>query len=113
MIADAHESSSIGPPFATCSITRKPGRAIVICRKTVLRYVEGSKIRGGYALIRMQTRDRDEGNWLLIKLRDEHVGALPGDLEEQPESVTTGRTVEDLGRSAGSRKPGTVRKRGR
>lgn len=57
---------------------------------------EGHKIRGGYALIRMQHPGQAKNNWLLIKLKDEHVGSLPTDLEDQPESVVTGRTLEDL-----------------
>ena len=44
----------------------------------------------------MQRPDQGRNNWLLIKLRDEHVGALPADLEDQPQSVATGRTLEDL-----------------
>ena len=59
-------------------------------------FFEGQKIKGGYALIRMERPDQSRNNWLLIKLKDEHVGALPADLEDRPESVATGRTLEDL-----------------
>jgi len=59
-------------------------------------FFEGHKVRGGYALIRMQRPGQARNNWLLIKLKDEHVGALPADLEDRPESVVTGRTLEDL-----------------
>ena len=61
-------------------------------------FFEGEKIKGGYALIRMQSSRTDKTNWLLIKLKDEYVGSLPEDLEEQGESVITGRTIQDLRR---------------
>ncbi len=66
-------------------------------------FLEGTRIRGGYALIRMHRADEEREDWLLIKLKDEHVGSLPGDLEDRPESVLTGRTVKDLKRPATSR----------
>jgi bifunctional non-homologous end joining protein LigD len=59
-------------------------------------FLEGSKVRGGYVLIRMDKPDEKRRHWLLIKLRDEYVGFLPADLDEQPRSVATGRTAEDL-----------------
>jgi len=57
---------------------------------------EGEKIKGGYALIQMQSQRTDKSNWLLIKLKDDYVGTLPEDLEEQGQSVTTGRTIRDV-----------------
>lgn len=57
---------------------------------------EGARIRGGYAMIRMHRTDDEREDWLLIKLKDEHAGSLPEDLEDAPESVLTGRTVKDL-----------------
>jgi DNA ligase D-like protein (predicted 3'-phosphoesterase) len=65
---------------------------------------EGTKIKGGYALIRMQSQRRDPSNWLLIKLKDEYVGSLPEDLEEQGQSVVTGRALQDL-RGSPRRRP--------
>jgi hypothetical protein len=62
-------------------------------------FFEGEKIKGGYALIQMQSPRTDKTNWLLIKLKDEYVGSLPEDLEDQSQSVTTGRTIRDLRRS--------------
>ncbi len=59
-------------------------------------FFEGEKIKGGYALIRMQSPRTDKTNWLLIKLKDDYVGSLPEDLEDQGQSVTTGRTIQDL-----------------
>jgi DNA ligase D-like protein (predicted 3'-phosphoesterase) len=57
-------------------------------------YLEGEKLRGGYALIR--TAGGKEEKWLLIKMDDEH--ARPGSdiTAERPESVESGRKVEEL-----------------
>jgi bifunctional non-homologous end joining protein LigD len=62
-------------------------------------FFEGEKIKGGYALIQMQSPRTDKSNWLLIKLKDDYVGTLPEDLEEEGQSVTTGRTIRDPRRS--------------
>ena len=62
--------------------------------------LEGDRIRGRYTLIRMHHADEEREDWLLIKLADEHVGSLPEDLEDQPESILTGRTIRDLKRFA-------------
>lgn len=61
-------------------------------------FFEGTKIKGGYALIRMQSPRTDKTNWLLIKRKDECVGSLPEDLDEAGQSVLTGRTIQDLRR---------------
>jgi hypothetical protein len=66
-------------------------------------FSEGEEIKGGYALIRMQSPGIGETNRLLIKFKDEHVGSLPEDLEEQGRSVTADRTIRDLRRSARQR----------
>ncbi len=47
----------------------------------------------------MQSPRSDKTNWLLIKVKDDHVGSLPDDWEDQGRSVTTGRTIRDLRRS--------------
>jgi bifunctional non-homologous end joining protein LigD len=65
---------------------------------------EGERIKGGYALVEMRKKDEDRRNWLLIKLKDEHVGSLPEDLEKEGESVATGRTIEDLKRASSKRR---------
>jgi len=46
----------------------------------------------------MQSPRTDKSNWLLIKLKDDYVGSLPEDLEDQGQSVHTGRTIRDLRR---------------
>lgn len=59
-------------------------------------WLEGRKLRGGWSLQRM--RDRD---WLLIKRRDEGADARRRPTSTQPESVLSGRTVEQVAAEAG------------
>ena len=73
--------------------------------------LHGSKLKGRWHLVHMRGRDKGgKENWLLIKVDDEYAttnGATEL-LEEQPRSVKTGRTVEDVagGKVRIKRKPG-------
>jgi bifunctional non-homologous end joining protein LigD len=68
-------------------------------RKGNLKFrLNGEKLHGGFALVKIKGRDaRDsEKTWLLIKERDEFVRPGYEITEARPESVTTGRTLEQI-----------------
>ena len=56
--------------------------------------LEGRKLRGRYALTRTDTEPRER--WLLVKVRDEEADARRDPVSTQPESVLTGRTIEQV-----------------
>ena len=58
--------------------------------------LHGEKLRGGFALQRTGRGDKAKPQWLLIKRRDDD--ARPGSdiVAEQPQSVVSGRTLDDL-----------------
>jgi bifunctional non-homologous end joining protein LigD len=61
--------------------------------------LHGEKLSGRWHLVRMAKKPRDKKeNWLLIKGEDEHARTpdMPDILEERPESVKTGRVVEEV-----------------
>ena len=57
-------------------------------------WLEGQKLRGGYSLNRI-AKGEDE-RWLLVKRRDEEADARRNPVSTQPESVLSGRTIEDV-----------------
>lgn len=59
-------------------------------------WLEGRKLRGGYAL----TRFRGEHDWLLVKIADDAADARRRPTSTQPESVLSGRTLEQVARDA-------------
>lgn len=56
-------------------------------------WLDGEKLRGGYALVRI---DEQKDHWLLIKMDDEEADARRRPTSTQPESVLSGRTIEEL-----------------
>jgi DNA ligase D-like protein (predicted 3'-phosphoesterase) len=62
--------------------------------------LEGQKLRGRYALTRTDTEPRER--WLLVKVRDEAADAGRDPVATQPESVLSGRTIEEVAAEAGS-----------
>lgn len=61
-------------------------------------FVEGERMQGGWTLVRMKPRKRDDReNWLLIKERDEHAGHDPDELvNAYTTSIETARTMEQI-----------------
>jgi bifunctional non-homologous end joining protein LigD len=61
--------------------------------------LHGMKLTGRWHLVRMRAKPREKReNWLLIKGDDEYVRSAedPDILEERPESVKTGRLIDDV-----------------
>jgi DNA ligase D-like protein (predicted 3'-phosphoesterase) len=57
--------------------------------------LEGRKLRGRYALTRTGM-DGARESWILVKVRDEAADARRNPVSTQPESVLSGRTLEDV-----------------
>ena len=57
-------------------------------------WLEGSKLRGGFTLHR--TSGGAKPKWLLIKRRDESADEREDPVASRPESVLSGRTIEEL-----------------
>jgi DNA ligase D-like protein (predicted 3'-phosphoesterase) len=60
-------------------------------------WLEGEKIRGGYALTRVARGKKER--WILVKMRDDEADARRNPVSTQPESVISGRKIEELGSS--------------
>jgi DNA ligase D-like protein (predicted 3'-phosphoesterase) len=58
-------------------------------------WLEGRKVRGGYALVHSRLGGKQE-NWLLVKMDDEGADARRSPTSTEPESVLSGRTLDDL-----------------
>ena len=54
--------------------------------------LQGEKLKGSWALVKMR---RGEGNWLLIKHRDEHADPAR-DILSEDRSVLSGHSIDDL-----------------
>jgi DNA ligase D-like protein (predicted 3'-phosphoesterase) len=57
-------------------------------------HLHGAKLHGGYALTRI--REGNDETWLLVKRRDDDADARRKPVQSQPESVLSGRTLDDL-----------------
>ena len=69
--------------------------------------LEGKKLRGRWHLVRMRSRERDRHeNWLLIKGKDEESrsGRDADILAQQPLSVATGRSMEEIAAGKGKKR---------
>jgi DNA ligase D-like protein (predicted 3'-phosphoesterase) len=61
-------------------------------------WLEGRKLRGGYAFTRIGKGKRER--WLLVKMDDEAADARRKPVKTQPESVISGRTIQQVGAEA-------------
>jgi DNA ligase D-like protein (predicted 3'-phosphoesterase) len=58
-------------------------------------WLDGEKLCGGYALTRMGNGGRER--WLLVKMDDERADRRRNPVSTQPQSVLSGKTVEQIG----------------
>jgi DNA ligase D-like protein (predicted 3'-phosphoesterase) len=57
-------------------------------------WLEGEKLKGGYALKRIETGRKSR--WLIIKMNDEHADARRRPTRTEPASVLTGRELDEI-----------------
>lgn len=62
-------------------------------------WLNGQKLCGGYALIR--TGGGADARWLLIKMRDDEADARRNPTSTEPQSVKSGRTLDEIRRQVG------------
>ncbi len=58
-------------------------------------WLEGRKLRGGYALVHAKLGGKEK-NWLLIKMDDEGADARRNPVSTEPESVLSGKTIDEI-----------------
>lgn len=58
-------------------------------------HLEGAKLRGGWALIQARLGG-DDDNWLLVKVDDQHADRDRDVVADRPESVRSGRTLDEV-----------------
>ncbi len=82
------------------NITEKKGATVpleeAVAHGHVKVWLQGRKLRGGYALTRFKT-GRDEA-WLLVKMDDEEAAPGRNPVQDQPQSVLSGRTLKEVAR---------------
>ncbi|HEX9375773.1 MAG TPA: DNA polymerase ligase N-terminal domain-containing protein [Actinomycetota bacterium] len=82
------------------NLTERDGREVpvgeAVDRGHVKVWLKGKKLTGGYAFTRTPVGRDGREKWLLVKLKDEAADARRNPVSTQPESVLSGRTIEDL-----------------
>lgn len=86
------------------NLTERRGREVPIERAVrdghVSVWLEGEKLRGGYAFIRIARGKRER--WILVKEDDDEADARRKPVATQPESVLSGRTIDEIAKEARS-----------
>jgi DNA ligase D-like protein (predicted 3'-phosphoesterase) len=62
--------------------------------------LHGEKLQGGYALKRIEGGNEEKSKWLLIKMRDDAADARRNPTSTEPESVVSGRDLEQVAADA-------------
>ncbi len=57
-------------------------------------HLKGKKLEGGYALIRTPRGGKEQ--WLIVKMKDDYADARRNPVSTEPDSVVTGRSLEDI-----------------
>lgn len=85
------------------NLKRRDGRKVPLeeCHRKgrIEVWLEGRKIRGGFALVHSRVGD-NEKNWLLVKMKDETAGGSDP-VARKPRSVLSGRTLREVGCEVG------------
>ncbi len=80
------------------NLTRKDDREVPIGQGLqnghVTIWLQGKKLHGGYALTRVGGGPKER--WLLVKMKDEGADARRNPVKTEPESVLSGRTIEEM-----------------
>ena len=80
------------------NLTQKEGREIggaeAVRRGHLSVWLEGEKVRGGYALTRFRTGKGEA--WLLVKMDDTEADPARDPVATEPRSVVSGRTLENI-----------------
>jgi len=66
---------------------------------TVEIWLEGKKLRGGYALVHGKMSGKEK-NWLLVKMKDAEADARRNPVSTEPKSVLSGRTLKQVREAA-------------
>ena len=61
----------------------------------------GKKLRGGYVLIRTGQDKSGRARWLLKKVKDDQADAARDPVRDEPQSVLSGRTIEQVAEQEG------------
>jgi DNA ligase D-like protein (predicted 3'-phosphoesterase) len=81
---------------------KKSGGTLVPMKKclkdgTVEMWLEGKKLKGGYALIRTKLGSAQKRSWLMIKMDDEYANKA---IKDKTKSALTGRTMKQIEQDA-------------
>ncbi len=61
-------------------------------------FLKGKKLQGNFALVRTSAKSDEKSKWLLIKMSDTYADRRRNPVSSQPESVKSGKTIQDLKR---------------
>jgi len=59
-------------------------------------FIEGKKLKGAYVLLRTGKKQDNGQWWLFIKMKDKYVDARRNPIKTEPESVISGKKIEDI-----------------